>query len=64
MYVQHRLREAADDLRLWLQRGASLLVCGSLQGMGEEIEALLHGLLGDQQVQALRLAGRYRRDLY
>ncbi|MFI8745014.1 sulfite reductase subunit alpha [Pseudomonas sp. NPDC077186] len=64
VYVQHLLRDAGDQLRAWIERGASLLVCGSLEGMGEEIDALLHGLLGAQQVQALREAGRYRRDLY
>ena len=64
VYVQHLLRDAGDELRAWLERGASLLVCGSLKGMGEEIDALLHGLLGREQVQALREAGRYRRDLY
>lgn len=64
IYVQHLLRDAADELRSWIGRGASLLVCGSLEGMGEEVDALLHGLLGARQVQALREAGRYRRDLY
>ncbi|GAB3475237.1 sulfite reductase subunit alpha [Azotobacter salinestris] len=64
VYVQHLLREAADELRAWLARGASLLVCGSLQGMGHEVDALLHGLLGSAEVERLREAGRYRRDLY
>lgn len=64
VYVQHLLRDAADDLRNWLARGASLLVCGSLQGMGREVDALLHGLLGEVEVEELREAGRYRRDIY
>lgn len=64
VYVQHLLREAADELRAWVERGATLLVCGSLQGMGREVDALLHGLLGSAAVDALREAGRYRRDLY
>ncbi|MFB8831287.1 flavodoxin domain-containing protein [Azotobacter sp. CWF10] len=64
VYVQHLLREAADELRAWLARGASLLVCGSLQGMGREVDALLHGLLGSAEVERLRETGRYRRDLY
>ncbi|PTU76339.1 sulfite reductase subunit alpha [Pseudomonas mangrovi] len=64
VYVQHLLRDAGDELRAWVGRGASILVCGSLTGMGQEIEALLHGLLGDEQVLALRSTGRYRRDLY
>lgn len=64
VYVQHLLRDAADELRSWIEGGASLLVCGSLKGMGEDVDALLHGLLGQKQVAALREAGRYRRDLY
>lgn len=64
VYVQHLLRDAADELRSWIERGASLLVCGSLKGMGEEVDGLLHGLLGQQEIAALREAGRYRRDLY
>ena len=64
VYVQHLLRDAADDLRSWLARGATVLVCGSLQGMGREVDALLHGLLGEAEVERLREAGRYRRDLY
>lgn len=64
VYVQHRLRDSADELRAWIGRGATLLVCGSLQGMGREVDALLHGLLGSAEVERLRTAGRYRRDLY
>lgn len=64
VYVQHLLRDAAEDLRSWLARGATLLVCGSLQGMGREVDALLHGLLGEDEVERLREAGRYRRDVY
>ncbi len=63
-YVQHRLRDQADTLRQWLDNGASLLVCGSLKGMGRQVDALLRGLLGTEQVDALARDGRYRRDLY
>jgi sulfite reductase (NADPH) flavoprotein alpha-component len=64
VYVQHLLRDAADELRTWLARGACLLVCGSLEGMGREVDAMLHGLLGREHLDALRSSGRYRRDLY
>ena len=63
-YVQHQLRDQAETLRQWLDNGASLLVCGSLEGMGREVEALLRGLLGAERVDELAKAGRYRRDLY
>ncbi|MNQ51172.1 Sulfite reductase [NADPH] flavoprotein alpha-component [compost metagenome] len=64
VYVQHLLRDAADELRAWLARDACLLVCGSLEGMGREVDAMLHGLLGRDNLDALRSSGRYRRDLY
>ena len=63
-YVQHLLRDQADRLREWIDRGATVLVCGSLAGMGRDVDALLRGLLGAEQVDALAKDGRYRRDLY
>ncbi|MNW19444.1 hypothetical protein D3C71_2194310 [compost metagenome] len=62
--MQHLLRDAAYELRAWLARDACLLVCGSLEGMGREVDAMLHGLLGRDNLDALRSSGRYRRDLY
>jgi sulfite reductase (NADPH) flavoprotein alpha-component len=64
VYVQHLLRDAADEVRVWIDRGASVLVCGSLEGMGREVDSVLRGLLGEQYVEELSEAGRYRRDLY
>lgn len=64
VYVQDRLREAAEPLRQWLAEGASLYVCGSLAGMGASVDEVLHELLGEAAVQALLEQGRYRRDLY
>ena len=63
-YVQHRLRDEADRLREWMDNGATILVCGSLEGMGREVDALLRGLLGTERVDELARTGRYRRDLY
>ena len=63
-YVQHVLRDQAETLRQWLANGASLLICGSLEGMGREVDALLRGLLGAERVDELARNGRYRRDLY
>jgi sulfite reductase (NADPH) flavoprotein alpha-component len=63
-YVQQRLREASDEVRAWLlDRGADLLVCGSPE-MGAGIEAALLDMLGDDALEALREAGRYRRELF
>jgi sulfite reductase (NADPH) flavoprotein alpha-component len=63
-YVQHRLREAANELQQWIDDGASIYVCGSLEGMAPGVDAVLRETLGDERVDALLDAGRYRRDVY
>lgn len=64
VYVQDRLREAADELRAWLAEGAVIYVCGSLQGMAEGVDLALREILGDAALQQLNDDGRYRRDVY
>jgi sulfite reductase (NADPH) flavoprotein alpha-component len=64
VYVQDRLREAADELRVWLAEGAAIYICGSLEGMATGVDETLKALLGEQAVQALIEQGRYRRDVY
>jgi sulfite reductase (NADPH) flavoprotein alpha-component len=64
VYVQDRLRAAADELRAWLADGAAIYVCGSLEGMGEGVDAVLRELLGAAALAELQETGRYRRDLY
>ncbi|MBN6149784.1 sulfite reductase flavoprotein subunit alpha [Xanthomonas sp. AmX2] len=63
-YVQHRLRECADEVRQWLRDGATLYVCGSLEGMGQEVDAAMREMLGEAELDGLIAAGRYRRDVY
>ncbi|WP_380779765.1 PepSY domain-containing protein [Sphingomonas sp. R86520] len=63
-YVQHLVTEAADDIGDWVDRGASILVCGSLAGMAPAVDAALRTALGDATVETLVEAGRYRRDIY
>ena len=63
-YVQDRLRANASELREWLAQGAIVYVCGSLQGMATGIDAVLQEVLGQDGVDALLAAGRYRRDVY
>lgn len=64
IYVQDRLRDAADELRAWMQDGAAIYVCGSLQGMAGGVDRVLREVLGDAAVEALVEQGRYRRDVY
>lgn len=63
-YVQDALRANATRLRQWLDAGAALYVCGSLQGMAPGVDAVLLDVLGQEGVAALLRDGRYRRDVY
>ena len=63
-YVQDRLRANANELRNWLAQGAMVYVCGSLHGMAAGVDAVLQEVLGQDGVDALLAAGRYRRDVY
>ncbi len=63
-YVQHLVREHASTLRSWVEDGAAIYVCGSLQGMAGGVHEALVEVLGAQQVEAMSVEGRYRRDVY
>lgn len=64
VYVQHRLRAAADVLRRWVANGAAIYVCGSLEGMSRDVHAALVEVLGADTLEKLTDEGRYRRDVY
>ena len=64
VYVQDRLAARADALRAWVAEGASIQVCGSLEGMAPGVDAVLRDILGDAHVQELLATSRYRRDVY
>ena len=64
VYVQHRLAEHAIELRQWVDDGASIHVCGSLEGMAPGVDRVLRDVLGDDRVQSLAAQSRYRRDVY
>lgn len=63
-YVQALIAEHAAELRAWVDRGASVLVCGSLEGMSTGVHAALEAVLGAERVLELLESGRYRRDVY
>lgn len=63
-YVQHRLLESADDVRRWVNDGAAIYVCGSLQGMAPAVDAALSEVLGAGTLEELAISSRYRRDVY
>lgn len=63
-YVQHALQEQQADIRLWIEQGAAILVCGSLQGMAEDVHQTLSNLLGLDKLERMAELGLYRRDVY
>jgi sulfite reductase (NADPH) flavoprotein alpha-component len=63
-YVQDLLLASAADVRSWIRRGASVMVCGSLQGMAQGVDAALREILGEAMVDQLTERQRYRTDVY
>ncbi|HEV7814575.1 MAG TPA: sulfite reductase flavoprotein subunit alpha [Janthinobacterium sp.] len=63
-YVQDRLRDAHDEVRTWVARGALIYVCGSMKGMASGVDAALAEILGRGVLEDLIAEGRYRRDVY
>ncbi|CAN7283530.1 sulfite reductase subunit alpha [Brevundimonas sp. LjRoot202] len=63
-YVQHLIAQHTDELAAWVDHGAAILVCGSLEGMSQGVHAALETALGADRLLALTETGRYRRDVY
>jgi sulfite reductase (NADPH) flavoprotein alpha-component len=63
-YVQDCISDVRDAVRDWVQQGAAIYVCGSLQGMAEGVDAVLKDILGPETLAKLNAKGRYRRDVY
>jgi sulfite reductase (NADPH) flavoprotein alpha-component len=63
-YVQHALAAQVAQLCEWVNLGAAIYVCGSLQGMAAGVHETLVAALGQDQVDQLDAEGRYRRDVY
>ena len=64
VYVHHKLREQAEELKTWIAQGAVIYVCGSINGMASDVDQALIEILGESSVDQLRQDGRYRRDVY
>ncbi|WP_407307289.1 PepSY domain-containing protein [Acinetobacter sp.] len=64
IYVHHKLREHAHELKVWVDNGAVIYVCGSINGMASDVDQALIDILSEAAVDRLRQEGRYRRDVY
>lgn len=63
-YVQHLIDDHAEEIAAWVERGAAIYVCGSLDGMASGVHAALENALGPDRLIDLSENGRYRRDVY
>ncbi|ENW82834.1 hypothetical protein F909_01110 [Acinetobacter sp. ANC 3929] len=64
IYVQDILRNNANELIKWIEQGAVIYVCGSIENMASGVDQALIDILSEEKLDALRQAGRYRRDVY
>lgn len=63
-YVQDCLTQKSEQLKIWIEQGASVYVCGSLKGMAQAVDQTLLNILGEDSLNELRRQQRYLRDVY
>jgi sulfite reductase (NADPH) flavoprotein alpha-component len=63
-YVQDLVVGARDEIADWIDRGAIILVCGSLEGMAPAVNKALENSVGEERLEQLAEEGRYKRDVY
>jgi sulfite reductase (NADPH) flavoprotein alpha-component len=74
IYVQHRMREKADELYDWIKAGASVFISGTKDPMSRDVEACLleifqqKGSMQEKEAAAyleqMKKEGRYAKDVY
>lgn len=64
VYVQHLIIQSAEKINDWVQNGAVIYVCGSLNGMASDVDQALKNVLGENKMNEMIQNQRYRRDVY
>ena len=74
VYVQHRMKQASQELYQWIEEGAVIYVCGDEQNMAKDVHATLLKILQQEGGKSLEEAEafitqlvqekRYQRDVY
>lgn len=74
VYVQHRIKQASQELYEWIEQGAVIYVCGDEQNMAKDVHATLLEVLQQEGGKSLEEAQqfitqliqekRYQRDVY
>jgi sulfite reductase (NADPH) flavoprotein alpha-component len=62
-YVQDLVTEQGAEICAWLERGASLMVCGGLE-MAAGVQDALVAICGQEKLDQMTQDGLYRRDIY
>jgi sulfite reductase (NADPH) flavoprotein alpha-component len=62
-YVQTLVAEEGAEIGRWVERGASILVCGGLE-MAAGVQDALLAILGEEKLEEMTQGGLYRRDIY
>ncbi|MEM9122865.1 MAG: flavodoxin domain-containing protein [Pseudomonadota bacterium] len=74
VYVQHLIEKEGERFFEWLERGASIYVCGDASRMAADVDEAIRAVVAthsgndreaaDAYVEDLKKAGRYQRDVY
>tara|TARA_R110001592_G_scaffold63789_7_gene195697 strand:- start:14130 stop:15968 length:1839 start_codon:yes stop_codon:yes gene_type:complete len=63
IYVQDRLKEQAEDVFAWLERGAHLYICGDANRMAKDVHQTLIDIISEQGKLSSEQAEQYLKDL-
>jgi NADPH-ferrihemoprotein reductase len=74
VYVQHRLKEYAEEVNKLLEQKAYFYVCGDAANMAREVNEVLGQIISEQRgvprsrgeeiVKAMRAANQYQEDVW
>ena len=74
IYVQHRLKERADEINKLLEQKAYFYVCGDAANMAREVNDILATIIsekrgvskqkGEEIVKAMRSSNQYQEDVW
>lgn len=74
VYVQHRLKERAEEINELLLQKAYFYVCGDAANMAREVNDILAGIIsekrgvskqkGEEIVKGMRAGGQYQEDVW
>ena len=70
IYVQHLMRDAADEVWQWLERGAAVYMCGDANRMAKDVEQALLDIIAAHHddpaayLAAMKADKRYQKDVY